>query len=250
MAQDHSVFSNIQNNRTTSLAEQVADQINQVIIDQNINTGEKLPNEFELAALLNVGRGTIREAVKLLVARNCLEIRRGKGTYVVEKPGQIEDPLGFAYVKDKITLAVDLMELRLQLEPWVAQLAAQRIEENEKDTLRQLCEQVEHKIRSGEDHGPADKEFHAYVARCTHNSVITEIMPVITYSIDMFTKFKAPKLLEDIIRTHGLIAEGICANDPQKAYDSMYEHVAQNRENIEIVRRMSESEKEHQEDIL
>lgn len=250
MAQDQSVFSNIQDNRTSSLAEQVADQINQVIIDQNINAGEKLPNEFELAARLNVGRGTIREAVKLLVARNCLEIRRGKGTFVVEKPGQIEDPLGFAYVKDKITLAVDLMELRLQLEPWVAQLAAQRIEENEKDTLRQLCEQVEHKIRSGEDHGPADKEFHAYIARCTHNSVITEIMPVITYGIDMFTKFKAPKLLEDTIRTHGLIAEGICANDPQKAYDSMYEHVAQNRENIEIVRRMSESEKEHQEDIL
>ena len=139
MAQDHSVFSNIQDNRTSSLAEQVADQINQVIIDQNINAGEKLPNEFELAARLNVGRGTIREAVKLLVARNCLEIRRGKGTFVVEKPGQIEDPLGFAYVKDKITLAVDLMELRLQLEPWVAQLAAQRIEETEKDTLRQLC---------------------------------------------------------------------------------------------------------------
>ena len=130
MAQDHSVFSNIQDNRTSSLAEQVADQINQVIIDQNINAGEKLPNEFELAARLNGGRGTIREAVKLLVARNCLEIRRGKGTFVVEKPGQIEDPLGFAYVKDKITLAVDLMELRLQLEPWVAQLAAQRIEEN------------------------------------------------------------------------------------------------------------------------
>ena len=115
MAQDHSVFSNIQDNRTSSLAEQVADQINQVIIDQNINAGEKLPNEFELAARLNVGRGTIREAVKLLVARNCLEIRRGKGTFVVEKPGQIEDPLGFAYVKDKITLAIDLMELRLNL---------------------------------------------------------------------------------------------------------------------------------------
>ena len=39
MAQDHSVFSNIQDNRTSSLAEQVADQINQVIIDQNINAG-------------------------------------------------------------------------------------------------------------------------------------------------------------------------------------------------------------------
>ena len=33
--------------------------------------------------------------------------------------------------------------------------------------------------------------------------------------------------------------EAICANDPQKAYDSMYEHVSENRESIEIVRRMS-----------
>ena len=243
MKQEQNVFSNIQDNRTASLAEQVADQINQVIIDQNINTGEKLPNEFELAALLNVGRGTIREAVKLLVARNCLKIRRGKGTYVVEKPGQIEDPLGFAYVKDKITLAMDLMELRLRLEPWVAQLAAQRIEESEKEPLRLLCQQMEHKIRTGEDHGPADKEFHAYIARCTHNSVITEIMPVITYSIEMFTKFKAPKLLEDTIRTHWQITDAICANDPKKAYDAMYEHVEENRESIEIVRRMSVDEK-------
>lgn len=75
---------------------------------------------------------------------------------------------------------------------------------------------MEHKIRTGEDHGPADKEFHAYVARCTHNSVITEIMPVITYSIEMFTKFKAPRLLKDTIRTHWQITEAICANDPQK----------------------------------
>lgn len=77
------------------------------------------------------------------------------------------------------------------------------------------------------------------MARCTHNSVITEIMPVITYSIEMFTKFKAPRLLKDTIRTHWQITEAICANDPQKAYDSMYEHVSENSESIEIVRRMS-----------
>ena len=46
-------------------------------------------------------------------------------------------------------------------------------------------------------------------------------------------------MLEDTIRTHWQITEAICANDPQKAYDSMYEHVSENRESIEIVRRMS-----------
>ena len=64
------------------LAEQVAEQIRQLIIDRQLTHGEKLPNEFELAQQLNVGRGTVREAVKLLVARNVLEIRRGRGTFV------------------------------------------------------------------------------------------------------------------------------------------------------------------------
>ena len=63
------------------LAEQVAGQIRQLIIDRQLTNGEKLPNEFELAQQLNVGRGTVREAVKLLVARNVLEIRRGRGTF-------------------------------------------------------------------------------------------------------------------------------------------------------------------------
>ena len=114
MMQNNEMLSTMKHIKSTnqSLPEQVAAQINQLIIDQNIGPEQKLPNEFELAERLNVGRGTIREAVKLLVARNCLEVRRGKGTFVVEKTGQIEDPLGFAYVKDKITLAEDLMELR------------------------------------------------------------------------------------------------------------------------------------------
>ena len=47
------------------LAEQVAEQIRQLIIDRQLTHGDKLPNEFELAQQLNVGRGTVREAAKL-----------------------------------------------------------------------------------------------------------------------------------------------------------------------------------------
>ena len=80
------------------------------------------------------------------------------------------------------------------------------------------------------------KEFHAYIAQCTHNSVITEIMPVITYSIEMYTHFRSKKILKDTIRTHAQITEAICAHDTQKAYDAMYEHVAQNQDGIDMVK--------------
>lgn len=239
MTKNSNMLSTMKHIKSTnlSLPEQVAAQIDQLIIDQNIGSGQKLPNEFELAERLNVGRGTIREAVKLLVARNCLEVRRGKGTYVVEKIGQVEDPLGFAYVRDKIGLAMDLMEVRLRVEPWVAQLAAQRILEEEKEELRTRCEEVTAMIRAGSDHGTADKAFHAYIAQCTHNSVITEIVPVITYSVEMYTKFRSPKLLEDTIRTHQQITDAICAHEAQTAYDAMYAHVAQNQDSIDMARK-------------
>ena len=96
-----------------SLAEQVADKLSEMIQEQALAEGQKLPNEFELAELLNVGRGTIREAVKLLVSRNVLEIQRGRGTFVKQSPGVVDDPLGFSYMKDKFKLAQDLMRTLL-----------------------------------------------------------------------------------------------------------------------------------------
>lgn len=232
MNEEKSLFKNIQDKKEMSLAERVAEQINQLIIDRNIHKGDKLPNEFELAQSLNVGRGTIREAVKLLVARNCLEIRRGKGTFVTDKTGQVSDPLGFAYVADKAVLAGELLEIRLELEPWIASLAATRITEEEKEELRAHCDRLEEQILSGRDHGELDTAFHKYLAKCTHNSVIAEMIPIITYGIQMFTKFRDPQLLKDTIRTHREITDAVCANDPERARSSMYKHVEDNRESI------------------
>ena len=112
--------------KDTSLPEQTAEQISKLIVEQRLTSKDKLPSEFELAELLHVGRGTVREGVKLLVARNVLEIRRGKGTYIAQNPGEIPDPLGFAYYPDQLRLAMDLVEIRGQMEPWVARTAAER----------------------------------------------------------------------------------------------------------------------------
>lgn len=106
-------------NGEKSLPERVADQLMNLIRTQELQAGDKLPNEFELAEQLQVGRGSIREAVKLLVARNILEIKRGKGTYIAQHTGEIQDPLGLAFCSDQFQLAFDLLEVRMQLEPWV-----------------------------------------------------------------------------------------------------------------------------------
>ncbi len=55
-----------------------------IIIEKRFSIGDKLSNEIELSQKLNVSRTTLREAIKILVAYNILEIRRGKGTYVTK----------------------------------------------------------------------------------------------------------------------------------------------------------------------
>ena len=224
----NSMFKTVQQQKELSLSEKVANQISDLIKERNIGTGDKLPNEFEMAESLNVGRGTIREAVKILVARNCLEIRRGKGTYVTEKIGQVTDPLGFDYIADKVKLTEELYEVRLQIEPWIASLAAKRIREEEKEELKRRCAAVEACISEEVDHYDADNAFHQYIAKCTHNSVLPEIIPIITYSVRLFTRFRDPRILKDTVRTHRAITEAICSNDAEWAEKSMREHISSN----------------------
>ncbi len=240
MASD--LFGSVQEQRGGLLSDKVADQINHLIIDRNIKPGDRIPNEFELSKELNVGRGTIREAIKLLVARNCLVIRRGVGTFVSENTGQIDDPLGLNYIEDKVTLAKDLLEIRLRLEPWIAKLAAERITEEEKIELKKRCDQLEATVMSGKDHGEEDKEFHTYLAKCTHNMVIPELIPIITHTVYLFTRLRDPELLEGTTITHRQITEAVCRNDAREAEDSMRRHLQINLESIEKVEKSKEKE--------
>ena len=107
----------LSNLKSKLLAEQVQEQIYQYILDTPIAVGAKLPNEFELGDRFSVGRSTIREAVKLLISRGILEVRRGSGTYVVSTTPMDMDPLGLGAVEDKMALALDLVNVRIILEP-------------------------------------------------------------------------------------------------------------------------------------
>ncbi|MEG1407541.1 MAG: FadR/GntR family transcriptional regulator [Ruthenibacterium sp.] len=215
-----------------SLTEQVASKISQLIIDRHLTMTDKLPNEFELMEQLNVGRGTVREAVKLLVARNVLEIRRGKGTFVAKHIGVTDDPLGFAYMQDQVTLARELLEIRVLLEPWAASLAAQRATDNDVEGLKMLASKVEELIRAGENHLAADEKFHVAIARCTQNRVMPKLIPIITYSVQLFGNFNGTTLLQETIATHHKILAGIASHDSEAARLAMIEHLIKNRENI------------------
>ena len=183
--------------------------------------------------VLCVGRSTVREALKILVARNVLEIKRAKGTFVRKHPGMNEDPLGFAYVQDKMKLAHELMEVRTQIEPWTAYLAAQRATENDKETLRKYCALVIDMDLSEEEHRRADRAFHECVAHCTHNQVICNLTPIIIHSVEVFSDVSERTVRSKTRVSHQQICDCICAHDPVGAQNAVLAHIEANRENWE-----------------
>lgn len=220
------------NQENKPLAERVAEQIQDLIADQSLKTGDKLPNEFEMAQELNVGRGTIREAVKILVSRNILEIRRGCGTFVCERPGISEDPLGLHFVTDKQKLTEDLGEVRIMIEPATAALAALNATEEDIRKIEELSREIENLIGQEKSHVAKDIEFHECVAISSKNLVMPNLVPVIHSAIPLFVEKTVEELKEETIRTHRNIVEAIKRRDPEGAREAMEEHLVINQKKL------------------
>ena len=121
-----------------SLPQKISEDIISLILEENLQPGDKLPNETILSERLNVGRSSIREAMKLLASRNIVTIRQGSGTYMASTPGMVEDPLGFTFIENKEKLVHDLLEVRILLEPSIAAMAASNADESDIKRIKNL----------------------------------------------------------------------------------------------------------------
>lgn len=214
------------------LSERVADDIQEMIISQKYLVGERLANEFELAEELKVGRNTIREAIKLLASKNIVEIRRGKGTFVSERPGLIDDPLGLSFLSNQAFLSADLLEVRQIIEPAIAKLAARNRTSENIDDMLASCLAVEEAIALGKNHTEEDMLFHTAIAKGTQNQVIPNLIPIIHSSISAFIEETNNVLKQETITTHREILAAIKSGSEEQAEEAMKEHLRINAELI------------------
>ncbi|MEG0178550.1 MAG: FCD domain-containing protein [Oscillospiraceae bacterium] len=223
---------NIDEYNKKPLAEKVSDDIIDYIAEHDLEIGERIPSEYELASMLQVGRGTVREAIRALISRNILVIRRGAGTFIASKSGTMDDPLGLAFMKDKHKLALDLLEIRFMTEPSIAAMAAENATDEDIAELERLDHAVDALILEHKNHANKDIEFHAKLASCSKNSVVPNLVPIISASVELFTSLTKRRLLEETIYTHREIVEAIKAHNTLAAHDAMMMHLVFNRHRI------------------
>lgn len=224
------------------LGAKIEDELMKYILQEPVEPGQKIPNEFELAEKFGVGRSTIREAVKGLVSRGILEVRRGSGTYVINTSSSDEDPLGLSKIEDKYKLALDLFEVRLMIEPEIAALASENGSEEELKKLKRLCDETEQLYRGGHNHVSKDIEFHTCIAKCSKNQVVETLIPVINTAVYTFANLTHRLLKEETLETHRAITDAILKRDSVGARCAMMMHLTYNRQTI--VKILEERERE------
>ncbi len=228
------------------LASQVEDELMNYILKEPVEIGQKIPNEYELAEKFGVGRSTIRETVKSLASKGILEVRRGSGTFVVSTNKLEDDPLGFSQFSDKYELALELVEVRLMIEPNIAALAAENAEEEDKRQLKKLCDETEELFLAGKNHANKDVEFHTYIAKCSKNRVIEILQPIIQSSVLSFVNLTKRKLLKETIYTHRAIVEAIEKGDSAGARYASIMHLTYNRQMLMQIKETQDAEREQE----
>ena len=132
-------------------------------------------------------------------------------------------------VDDTRKLTKDLLQVRLILEPPIAALAAQNAEPEDIAQLEEILLEVEALIRSRGDYAEMDSRFHAQIAACSHHTVMSNLVPVITDGVRVFASAVRETEYDQTLASHRAIFEAIRDGKAVEAKQAMYFHLMYNQ---------------------
>ncbi len=212
--------------------EMIARQLIDLISSGALERGDRLPSERQLAERFQVGRTTVREALKLLTLSGLLEARRGDGTYVRKQY--------WSFIAQQIrwpallhsTEVNKLMEVRTSLEIQSARLAAVRVAEEELNRIEAVARELDElDERNVEFETEIDLRFHDAIAAATGNDLMVEVTlalrePLRKY-IEQSNRMTADK--STTVEEHAAICHALREHDPEAAARAMRDHLDMSR---------------------
>jgi DNA-binding FadR family transcriptional regulator len=144
----------------------IAARLREAILEGHYAYGERLPAERELSVHFGASRGTIREALRRLEETGLVSRRIGSGTFVSHRAGTHDDDIA------EITSPIELIEVRLALEPDMARLGVANATARDLDAMEEALVHCESAGADREAFSRADEAFHRALAECTRNPLM------------------------------------------------------------------------------
>lgn len=211
----------------TILWEQVAEQLMTMLREKHLRPGDKLPPERELAAMMQVSRPSLREALRALSMMNVLEVRQGAGTFVTSlEPELLVEHLDFVLSLDDSSL-LKLFEARKIVEIGIAGLAAQRITDEELAELEAGLERSRETLHHPADFLRADEQLHKSITQAARNPIMSRVIDSISRLL-MVSRSRTVEIAgvrERTVEDHRAIVAALKKRDPEAAQQAMLQHL-------------------------
>lgn len=210
--------------------EQVANQLQELIVKGTLSVGERLPAEGEMATQFGVSRSTIREALRGLSSQRLVHTKRGVsgGTFVAEPSSEhvhtyLETTIGLLSGADVVSVG-EILEARELFEEPAARLAAVRRSEDDLRRLRATLAPDEEADPIGfEGH----KEFHFAILKASGNQLLDVLArPVFSVLETRFVRDRASGGFWAAVEAdHQDIFDAISAGDSEASARFMHAHL-------------------------
>lgn len=225
-------WSSLRRSPALSVPDRLSVDLERLILEGELQPGDRLPSEPELCALLGVSRVSVRQALHELQGRGLIDRKPGRGTVVLAaaaRGGHAGDAISALLANAGSDGAMELariMELRAVIEPPIAGLAAARVTPRDVEQLRALVEEMEDETDL-ERYAELDRAFHQAISVYSHNPLLAQLTELIATEIAPSRRrsVQSPERRHASSAAHRRIFEAIAAHDGEAAEFEARAHV-------------------------
>jgi GntR family transcriptional repressor for pyruvate dehydrogenase complex len=211
----------------------VIDQVDEQIVSGALGVGDRLPPERDLASMLGVGRGAVREAMRVLEAYGVVRTETGteRGTTLTAMPSEALTQILRLHIGLANFPMADVIEARVMLERWSARLAARHGTTADLEAIATELRQMEGLAGDREAFNEHDTAFHVAIARASNNRLVADMTTAIRDSmrslvLDSFHSYEEwGGLSGELCAQHRRVYDAIAAGDADAAADAVEHHI-------------------------
>jgi GntR family transcriptional repressor for pyruvate dehydrogenase complex len=211
----------------------IIEQFVNMLKEDQIKVGDKLPSERHLAERFRVSRPSVREALRAMEMIGLIEIRPGDGVFVTDiNIAPFMNAISPLMMKRK-NFELELLELRRMFEVRAVELASHNITPKKEKLLAKPIEKMRKGLENSDPEAGAegDIEFHEAIFAITDNYVLEKAAECVVTILEISVKFARSLMLEHkensrkLFQQHEKIYEAIKAGKPAAARKAMEEHL-------------------------
>jgi len=222
------------------LADVVAREIEQRVLEGGLKPGDRLPSERELSVQLGVSRASLREAIHKLATRGLLESRQGGGTFVTDRlDASFANPWE-EILRDHPAVHEDMLEFRHMLEGRAAECAARRATVADRERVRQSLARLEAAFAGDDLDAQVDTDlaFHQAIAEAAHNVIVGHLTASLLRLLrdnlrrNLSELLQVPAAKGQLLDQHRAVWRAIEQGDADRALSAAADHIGYVRQNL------------------